>query len=873
MRRLALLCVVLSSSLSFAQRLPELARPVNYKLTFAPDFEKNIFAGQETISVQILKPTSGILLNAAEIDFLSASITSAGATQQAKITLDKEKEMATLAVPKKLAAGRATIQVHFKGLLNDELRGFYLGKDEQGRKYAVTQFEATDARRAFPSFDEPAYKATFDITVIADKKHVAISNAKVLSDTPGPAEGKHTVKFATSAKMSSYLVAIAVGEFEAVEGESDGIPIRIWGTPGKKQLDSFALESAKFFMHYFDQYFGIKYPFEKLDLIGLPDFEAGAMENTGLITFREALLLIDEKRASIPLKRDVADIISHEMAHMWFGDLVTMQWWDDIWLNEGFATWMSPKPVAAWKPQWHVELETVRDTLTSLGVDSLKNTRPIQQAAETPAQIQELFDGIAYGKTAAVLRMVEAYIGPESFRAGVNQYLKQHSYGNATARDFWTTLAKVSGKPVDRMMPTFVRQAGMPFVALRTECDGGTTLVSLRQQRYFFDRERFNSGESKELWQVPVCLKEGGDAGADKTCRLLTEKEARLTLPGCGNWTLANAGAEGFYRSGYDAENVHAIAGDMEKGLTPAERIMLLGDVWASVRVGRQPVTDYLTLAEGLQNETSRPVMSEALSQIEYIGHYLASDQDQPQYAAWLRHLLAPSIRRLGYESKPGESDEDKEFRARVLQVAGDTGQDSEVLAWARRWTDRALANEGPLDNTIADTAFSLAAGHGDSALYDRMLEKQKQVKTPEDFYVYLRALNSFLDPELIERNLHRALSSDVRSQDAVGVISSIMDLPAGGVLAWDFTKSHWDEIAKISGGFAGAQLVRAASTFCSAEQSEQVQEFFTAHKLPSAERGLQQSLERIHNCSDLKSQQASRLAQWLSDHDVRVGQ
>jgi aminopeptidase N/puromycin-sensitive aminopeptidase len=227
------------------------------------------------ISVQILKPTSEIVLNAAEIDFLSASITSAGATQQAKITLDKEKEMATLAVPKKLAAGRATIQVHFKGLLNDELRGFYLGKDEQGRKYAVTQFEATDARRAFPSFDEPDYKATFDITVIADKKHVAISNAKVLSDTPGPAEGKHTVKFATSAKMSSYLVAIAVGEFEAVEGESDGIPIRIWGTPGKKQLDSFALESAKFFMHYFDQYFGIKYPFEKLDLIGLPDFEAG----------------------------------------------------------------------------------------------------------------------------------------------------------------------------------------------------------------------------------------------------------------------------------------------------------------------------------------------------------------------------------------------------------------------------------------------------------------------------------------------------------------------------------------------------------------------------------------------------------------------
>jgi len=520
-----------------------------------------------------------------------------------------------------------------------------------------------------------------------------------------------------------------------------------------------------------------------------------------------------------------------------------------------------------------VELETVRDTITSQGVDSLQHTRPIQQAAETPAQIQELFDGIAYGKTAAVLRMLEAYIGPESFRAGVKEYLRQHAYGNATATDFWTTLAKVSGKPVDRVMPTFVQQAGLPFVEVRAECKSGTTQVTLRQQRYLFDRELFNRDESKELWRIPVCLTEGGTADAAKTCRLLTEKESRFDVPNCGNWTLANAGADGFYRSGYEAANVRAIAEDLEKGLTPAERIMLLGDVWASVRVGRQPVTDYLALAEGLQNETSRPVMSEMLSQVEYIGHYLTSDQDQPRYEVWVRHLLAPSIRRLGYESKPGENEEDKQLRSRVLQVAGGTGLDPAVLAWARKWTDRALASDGPLDNTISGTAFSLAARDSDSAVYDRLLEKQKQAKTPEDFYVYLGALNSFTDPKLIERNLNRALSPDVRSQDAVGVISDIMDLPAGGLLAWDFMKSHWAEVAKITGGFAGAELVNATSTFCSVEQSEQVREFFTAHKVPSAERGLQQSLERIHNCVDLKSQQGPRLAQWLNDHEVRVGQ
>jgi aminopeptidase N/puromycin-sensitive aminopeptidase len=877
MRRFVVLCtVVLCALFGFGQRLPELARPVNYKLTFAPDFEKNNFAGQETISIQVLKTTSEIVLNAAEIDFESASITSGGATQTAKVTLDKGKQMATLAVDKALPPGAATIQIHYTGLLNDQLRGLYLGKDEQGRKYAVTQFESTDARRAFPSFDEPAYKATFDITVIADQKHVAISNAKVLSDTAGPTEGKHTVKFATSAKMSSYLVAIAVGEFEAIEGESDGIPIRVWGTPGKKQLGTFTLEAAKFFMHYYDQYFGIKYPFEKLDLIGLPDFAAGAMENTGFITFREVILLIDEKHASIGLKHVVADVLAHEMAHMWFGDLVTMQWWDDIWLNEGFATWMSSKPVRAWKPEWHVELDDVRDTIQSLNVDSLRNTRPIHQSAETPEQIQELFDGIAYGKTAAVLRMVEAYIGPESFRAGVNEYLKQHAYGNATASDFWNTLAKVSGKPVDRFMPTFVQQPGVPFVALRAECSGKSTQVSLRQQRYLYDRKFFNSDQSKEVWQIPVCLKDGpaGSSGKEaQSCRLLTEKEMHFQLPGCGPWTLANAGASGFYRSGYEPGNIRALADDVEKELTPAERIMLLGDTWAAVRVGKQPISDFVALAQGLQNETSRPVLSQAIDEIEYIGAYLTSMADQPQYEAWVRQLLAPTIQRLRFEPKPGESDDDRQLRSRVLRVAGETGHDPMVLAWARKWTEQALQSSGTLDYTIAGAAFELAVRDGDAALYDRLVEKQKLAKTPEEYYVYLGALSSFSDPKLIERTLQRALSSEIRSQDALGVVSGIMEQPKGRDLAWEFAKSHWSEIEKIGGGVTAAEVVGATSSFCSSDLHDQVQQFFTEHKVPTAERGLQQSLERINYCVDLKSQQGPRLAQWLNEHENRAGQ
>ncbi|HZC24208.1 MAG TPA: M1 family metallopeptidase, partial [Candidatus Binatia bacterium] len=406
--------LVLACAAAFAQRLPELARPENYKLKFTPNLDAATFEGDETIAIRILKPTSKIVLNAVDIDFHEVTILSSGAQQKATVTPEKENEMVELSVEKPLSDGPATVHITYSGILNSEMRGLYLGKDDHGRKYASTQFESTDARRAFPSFDEPDYKATFDITAVADKDQVAISNQKVVSDTPGPGN-KHTVRFATTAKMSSYLAALVVGHFEYIEGEADGIPIRVYATPGKKEMGRFALDTAEHVLSYYDKYFGIKYPYGKLDLIGIPDFSAGAMENTGCITFREVILLIDEKQGSIDLKKEIASVISHEMAHQWFGDLVTMRWWDDIWLNEGFATWMSSKPLEAWKPEWGFNLDDVVQTGGTLNVDSLANTRPIHQAANTPAQIQELFDGIAYGKAAAVLRMLESYLGEETF--------------------------------------------------------------------------------------------------------------------------------------------------------------------------------------------------------------------------------------------------------------------------------------------------------------------------------------------------------------------------------------------------------------------------------------------------------------------------
>jgi aminopeptidase N len=856
-------------SLAAAQRLPEVARPENYKLTFNPNLEKATFDGDETITVQILKSTTEITLNAVDIDFHDVTITSGGATHKAAVKPGKEKEMVVLTVERPLAPGAATIHISYTGVLNSDMRGFYLGKDDQGRKYAATQFESTDARRAFPSFDEPDYKATFDVTAVADNGMVAISNQKVAADTPGPGN-KHTVKFATTVKMSSYLAALVVGNFEYIEGEADGIPIRVYGTPGKKEMGKFALDAAEHILGYYDKYFGIKYPYGKLDLIGLPDFSAGAMENTGCITFREVILLIDEKQGSVDLKKTIASVIAHEMAHQWFGDLVTMKWWDDVWLNEGFATWMSSKPVEAWKPEWNFNLDDVSQTGGTLNTDSLASTRPIHQAAETPGQILELFDGIAYGKAAAVLRMLESYLGEETFRAGVNAYLKQHQYANATAGDFWEAQARTSKKPVDQIMPTFVKQAGVPIINVKLQCSGNSTAVTIEQQRYFYDRAKF-SAPGDQLWQVPLCLKSSAGSKGGK-CELLTKKEQSLTLPGCSTWVLANAGATGYYRVGYQPEVAHALAKDAETALTPAERIALQADIWASVRVGREPVGDYLAFAQGLEADRNRAVLEDVLGRLNYIGQYLVSNSDRESYRAWLRQYLSPMLKDMGWDPKPGESDEQRTLRSRLYNALGFDARDPEVLAQSRKIADKYLDDPTSVDRELAAGAFGLAALNGDEAFFNRLMAGLKNPKSPEEYYGYLFTLARFGDPKLLQRTLDFSISPDVRSQDALGLLTSVMGNPAGEKLAWDFVQSHWDAVQRVGGPFASAQVVNATSNFCDAGMRDQVTDFFAAHKIEAAERTYRQTIERINNCVDLKSQQEPQLASWLGQHGATAG-
>src|SRR5262245_4253752 len=529
-----------------AQRLATTVLPDHYDLAFVVDLARSRFEGTETIRVRTTEPTSRIVLHALEIEFHEVTIGSGPDAQKASVTLDEPSQTATLTVPKPIARGTTDIHIRYTGVLNDKLRGFYLSKG-RNRSYAVTQLEATDARRAFPSFDEPAFKATFAVTLTIDRGDTAISNGKLLSDKPGPTPAQHTLTFATTPRMSTYLVAMAVGDFQCLEGAAESVPIRICSTPDKKDLGRIALDYAQQILSFYNRYFGIKYPFGKLDVVAVPDFAAGAMENTAAIFYREADLLADSKSASIDTRKTIANVLAHEMAHQWFGDLVTMQWWDDLWLNEGFATWMANKPLEAAHADWNVPVDESAETQRAFAVDSLAATRPIHAEVQTPAEIDEAFDPIAYEKGAAVLRMVEHYVGADTFRNGINAYLQANAYKNATSEDFWKAISASSGKPVERILPTFVNQPGLPLLEVdELTCNAGKT-----ETRATFTQSRFSldSKPAAGRWQIPVCVT--GSVGAG-SCQVLTEPKQTLPVStGCASWVFANAGARGYYRTAY----------------------------------------------------------------------------------------------------------------------------------------------------------------------------------------------------------------------------------------------------------------------------------------------------------------------------------
>ena len=867
MKRMLFACgmALLACCSSFAQRLPGGATPEHYTLSFDINFSNNTFEGDETIALKLDKPSKTITLNAVEIDFHDVTVTAAGHAQTAQVSSDAKNEMATFTVANEIPAGAATVHIKYTGHLNDKLRGLYLST-YKGRKYAVTQMEATDARVAFPSFDEPAYKATFDITAIVDKGDTAISNNEIVSDTPGPGD-KHTITFATSPKMSSYLVALTVGDWKCEHDQVDGIKLGVCTVPGKENLTHFPLEATKAILHYYNNYYGIKYPLAKLDQIAVPDFQAGAMENWGAIIYRETALLIDDKTASFGSKNGVADTIAHEVAHQWFGDLVTAAWWDDIWLNEGFATWMTPHPIAAWKPEWLVSQNVVENSMDALANDGVQNTRPIHQEATTRNEIETLFDGIAYGKTAAVLHMLESYLGPETFRAGVNLYLKEHAYGNATAADFWNAMGRASKKPVDQIMPTFVMQAGEPYVGIESKCDNGNTTLTLSQKRYFNTPEAFRA-PNDQLWQVPVCAKGVGSTGGQSQCFLLTERQQQFTLKGCSKFVFPNAGALGYYRFDYDTNALHQLGNAAEQGLTPEERIALIGDEWALMRAGKHQVGDYLALGAQFKDTPGYVLLENFTGHLDVVHQDLVNQSDRPRFEAWLRQTFSPMLQQLGYAARPGDSPIERQRRSILFEMLGNVANDPQVIQQAEVLVQQYIKDPQSVDGTLSSAVVSVAARHGSPELYAQFKAQLKDTKSPEQYYRYFYALGEFSQPELIKQTLDSTLTSEVRGQDLF-LLPRMMQNPAAEDMTWDFMRQHFDDIEKKTGGGLGGfgVFLYATQGFCNSQKAQQVQQFFQEHPFPGTERNQKEALESINSCVALRDQQQTNLAAWLKQN------
>ena len=862
---------------SNAYRLPTNVRPLKYDLTLTPGLKSSTFHGEESIQIRIVEPTSRITLNAAELEITHGSVAfKDGPILKAKeIHTDAEAETASFHFGKDLPRGNATLSVGFTGRLNDQLRGFYrcqYTSSTGAEQYlAVTQFEATDARRAFPCWDEPAAKATFAVTLVIPWDLTAISNAPVQKEIPLD-NGTKTVHFAETPRMSTYLLAFVVGDLASVEERApNGALVRVWTTRGKEEQGRFALENAVKLLDFLTRYFNIPYPLEKLDHIAIPDFAAGAMENWGAITYRETALLYDPENSAANTRQRIVEVVAHEMAHMWFGDLVTMEWWDDLWLNESFASWMGNKAVDHLYPQWDMWTQFVyQDTNAGLSLDGLKNSHPIEVEVTNPAEIGELFDAISYSKGSAVLRMLEEYLGAETFRRGIHSYLSAHQYGNARTEDLWAGLEEASGKPVTAIMDTWIKQSGYPILQVKTERRDQGVKAALSQQRFLYNALLDDGQDSSTRWQVPISVRSREDPA--RASLLMVGDHAQVTLDGSGfasaqNWIKVNPEQTGFYRVSYPPNEWDGLRGAIEALQLPAtDRLGLQNDAFALMRGGYASPTLFLSLAGAYRNETHASVWSDLLSNLRDFEGLILGESYLPQFHAFARDLLRDVAHRVGWDPRLGEGHLDSLLRAIAMGQIGYYGDPQTVREAGSRFATF-LGDSASLHPDLRDVVFGLAAKEGDESTYQTLLDLGRKADLHEEKLRFLRALARFSQRHLLERSLRLSLEPDVRTQDTITLVTSVAANRQGRDLAWEFVKDNWAEFDRRygGGGFAIMRLVNITGGFTSPDQAQDVEVFFRGHPTPSASRTIQQCLERIRLNARWLERNGKDLTEWFS--------
>jgi puromycin-sensitive aminopeptidase len=842
-------------------RLPLTVRPRRYEATLTLDLPKKRFAGQQRVELLLEQSTDELVLHALKLDVRRVRFHPSGGGAPVEATgvrVAEASETVVLTFPGALPAGEGALEVEWEGGFTEGLRGLYLS-GQPGQEVAATQFEAADCRRVFPSFDEPLFKARWALTVRVPEGLEALGNGRVVSDEKG-ADGLRTVRFEETELLSSYLVALVVGRLvgTAVE-EAAGIPVRTWALPHKKHLLRFGQDAALAALPRLQDYFGLPYAFGKVDQVGIPDFEAGAMENAGLITYREVALLLDPATAPLMVQKRVAEVVTHELAHQWFGNWVTMVWWDDLWLNEAFATWMAYKVVDAWKPQWRVWLDFDQGKAVALHLDALRSTHPIRGEVRNAGEAGESFDAITYEKGGAVLRMIEGFLGEEAFRDGIRRYMRKHARANAVADDLWAALGEASRQPVLELANAWLRQSGYPLVSL--EVQGRRVRLG---QRRFYSEPGVQSGET---WPVPVVLRYGTADGQVKEQRaLLRAAEDVVELPVEPAWVCGNGGNTGFYRVAYDGAALERLTGALPL-LQPSERVSLLADSWAQVRAGLMDAGAFLTLAERYREETDDAVLDELVGRLAYVEARLVDGEALEAFRAFVARLLGHQLAQAGWDAGGAEADGPRLRRAALVRALGGVARQPPVLAEARARVLRMLAGDGAaLEPNLLDPALGASARGGDAALFDALRERFPKEPDPATQRRYLMGLAAFEEPALAARAQGLLLDGTVPMQDSAGFVTGLLNNRTAREGFWETFQKRWPEVRARTGGapMLLRRVVEAVGGLRERRHLEQAQAFFQANPVPEASQAVAQTLERLSQDVALRERAAPAVAAWL---------